>query len=636
MSAQSTMKERLRYAFDNSMAKGTPALIGWLSVVTVLFLAVAASFVWALGLGPAGDAGADTPLDFIEAFWFGLMRTLDSGTMGGDEGSWAFKLSMLTVTLGGIFIVSTLIGVISSGVDAKVDELRKGRSKVIETGHTLILGWSPQVFTILSELVGANENQRRACVVILAEMDKVEMEDAIRERVPNLKSTVVVCRNGSPIDLADLAMVSVDTSKSVIVLSPEGEDPDASVIKSILAITNGPGRRKAPYHIVAVISDPANMEAARLVGRDEAEIVLAGDLISRITVQTCRQSGLSVVHTELLDFGGDEIYFKEEPGLVGKTFGESLFAYEDSTIMGLRTADGKVLLNPPMDRKIGPGDKVIAVSEDDDTIKLSGLTPKIDEAAIVEGAVAAPLPESTLILGWNWRASRIVNGLDAYVAPGSRITVVSELPEEETPLAEECGELRNQTLAYVRGDTASRKQLEALDPAAYDHIIVLCSDRIEAQRADSRVLVTLLHLRDMAEKADKDFSIVTEMLDSRNRELAEVTNADDFIVSEKLVSLLLTQISENKELAPLFEDLFDPDGSEIYVKPAGNYVKPGVEVDFYTVTEAARRRGEIALGYKIAVKAHEASEAYGVVVNPDKSAKLKFSAEDRLIVVAEG
>ena len=36
------------------------------------------------------------------------MRTLDSGTMGGDEGSWPFLLAMLAVTLAGIFVLSTL------------------------------------------------------------------------------------------------------------------------------------------------------------------------------------------------------------------------------------------------------------------------------------------------------------------------------------------------------------------------------------------------------------------------------------------------------------------------------------------------------------------------------------------------
>ena len=63
------------------------------------------------------------------------------------------------------------------------------------------------------------------------------------------------------------------------------------------------------------------------------------------------------------------------------------------------------------------------------------------------------------------------------------------------------------------------------------------------------------------------------MLDLRNRALAEVTRADDFIVSDRLTSLLITQISENKRLRPVFDDLFDPHGAEIYLRPSGEYVR---------------------------------------------------------------
>src|SRR5690606_35243821 len=121
-------------------------------------------------------------LSFTEAAWQSLMRTLDSGTMGGDTGA-GYRAVMLLVTLGGIFIVSALIGVLNNGIEAKIDELRKCRSRVPEHDHTLILGWSPQIFTIINELVLANENQKNACIVILADRDKVEMEDEIRERV---------------------------------------------------------------------------------------------------------------------------------------------------------------------------------------------------------------------------------------------------------------------------------------------------------------------------------------------------------------------------------------------------------------------------------------------------------------------
>ena len=64
---------------------------------------------------------------------------------------------------------------------------------------------------------------------------------------------------------------------------------------------------------------------------------------------------------------------------------------------------------------------------------------------------------------------------------------------------------------------------------------------------------------------------------------------DDFIVSEHLVSLMMSQLSENADLFAVFTDLFDPEGSEIYLKPVGDYVVTGEPVNFYTVLEAARR-----------------------------------------------
>ncbi len=125
------------------------------------------------------------------------------------------------------------------------------------------------------------------------------------------------------------------------------------------------------------------------------------------------------------------------------------------------------------------------------------------------------------------------------------------------------------------------------------------------------------------------------MLDVRNRELAEVTQADDFIVSDKLISLLLAQVSENKDLNAVFADLFDSEGSEIYLKPARDYVALDQPVNFYTVVEAGRRRSEVAIGYRQAAYAHDTARQYGVAVNPRKSEKVAFTAQDRIIVVAE-
>jgi voltage-gated potassium channel Kch len=631
---------RLRYAFDNYMAKGTIALIFGLFVVSLLIIVLVTVAVIISGVlrGYAETEG----FDFAELFWRSLLRTLDPGTMGGDTGSVPFVLAMLVVTLGGIFIVATLIGVISSGIEGKLDDLRKGRSQILESNHTVILGWSRQVFEIIGEIVLANANQRRAHIVVLAEKDKVEMEDEIRQRVPDTKTTRIVCRSGSPIELADLAIASLQTSRSIIVLAPENEDPDTDVIKTLLAITNDPTRRQEPYRIVAELQEPSNVDVARLASRGEAQLVLGGELIGRIAAQTCRQPGLSIVYQDLLDFGGDEMYFWSSPELVGRQYGDCLGLFRKSSLIGIIPVEGTGApqLNPPMDRVIVEGDQLVFVSEDDDTIVREDPpdgTPRNELMVVREQQ--PPHQDSTLVLGWNSRTRLLLIELDKYVAPGSRLTVLADghgvaVPGDEiTAVADQ---LRNMKLEYRHLDTTNRAVLDQVTSEGYEHIVVMSyADYLDEQRADARTLVTLLHLRDIEAQRGESFTIVSEMLDVRNRALAAVTRADDFIVSNKLVSLMMSQLAENPDLRPIFDDMFDEDGSEIYLKPAADYVVIGQPVDFYTVLESARRRGQTAFGYRIAAKSDDSDASYGVAMNPDKGELITFSNEDRIIVLAE-
>jgi voltage-gated potassium channel Kch len=635
---KATPSQRLRYAFDRSLSGGTVSLIGWLALGSVAIVMAATAFILLTGLAPeAADGGEPQALGFAEAFWQTLMRSLDAGTVAGDTG-WGYRALMLAVTVGGIFIVSLLISVLSSGLQNKLEELRKGRSFVVEEGHTLILGWSSRVFLIIKELTVANENQRRPRVVILADRDKVEMEEEIRSKVGDTRNTRVVCRSGNPIDLVDLEIVNPHAARSIIILSPEDSpDADAQVIKMILAITNNPNRREEPYHVVAEISDERNMEVARIVGGEEAKLVLSGDFIARITMQTCLQVGLSIVYTELLDYGGDEIYVQEEPRLAGRTYGEALLSYESCSLMGLRPASGGVRLNPPAETVIREGDRVIAIAEDDDKVAYTGPPGgAVDEAAIAGPAAEERRPERVLILGWNERGRTIVRELDNYVPGGSFLKVVADTPREETGLDAAAAGLRRLAFEFERGDTTDRQVLDRLDLTSFQHIILLCyADQLDAQAADAKTMITLLHLRDIERKKGESYSVVSEMVDVRNRALAAVAKADDFIVSDELTGLILTQVSENGELLEVFQDLFHSEGSEIYLKPAKDYVATARAVNFYTVTEAARRRGETALGYRLERHANDSSRAYGVRVNPPKSEPVTFHPEDRIIVLAE-
>lgn len=622
-------QERWRYLFDKSMSAGTIALIGWLAALSLVIIIIASAFIVIAGIAPEGGEQHG----FIETGWESLMRTLDSGTVGGDNG-WPYRIVMLVVTIAGIFIFSALIGVLSSGLEAKIAELRKGRSRVLEEGHTIILNWSPSLVDILGELALANEGQKAARVVILATRDKVEMEDEIAAKAPGLKGVHVICRSGDPCDLNDLAIVNPSAAKSIIVLAPDGDDPDAQVIKTILAVTNAPDRGAGRLQVVAEIREAHNIELARTVGGDEVQLVLADDLISRILVQSTRQSGLSGVFAELLSFEGNEIYTHKVDGLAGLTFGGALGAFEEGALIGLAN-EHEVSLNPPMDTLISDTDKAVVVAQDRQSIRVrSGARADIDASAICNSQPTAAGPKRILMLGWNRRGPAIAYELSRYTLPGSILVVVADTPQFEAEVAKITGAFKNLAVTHHVKDTTREATLKPLDVASFHHVIVLgYTDNMAAQSADTRTLVALLQLRKLSEAAGKPINVVSEMLDARNRALAEVTRADDFVVSNQLVSLMLAQASENRYISAIFADLLDEEGTEIYIRPITDYVAVGKPVSFYTVIEAARRRGEVAFGHKITVDASN-RKLGGVVVNPPRHEIRHYLPTDSVVVLA--
>lgn len=641
MEARPTLHQRVRYAFDNLMARGTPALIGWLALATLALIGVFTAVVLVADLAPDGPGEHH---GVVGRAFDSLTHALDPGTLAEDDGRWPFLFVMLLVTLGGLFVVSALIGVIATGLNKRIEDMRKGRSVVLEENHTLILGWSDTIFTVLSELEIANQNQKRPSVVVLADRDKVEMDDMIREKarpswlpLPRSRRTRVITRSGSPIDLGHLALVRPELARSILILSPEyEEEPDAQVIKTILALTKGIGHRDRVYHVVAEIQEPRNLRAAALVGGEEVVLVDKRETIAKLVVHSARQSGASVAVIELLDFKGDEIYFRQDDGLAGKPFAEALLAYEDCAVIGVIDGDGEVHLNPGSERVLASGERMVAIAADD--AHLAAAAPcqaRVDESAIAPSAASQRKPKSILVLGWNQGAGAVISEFDQFLLAGSSLLLVADEPEAGPCLERERARVANTTLDFRPGSPTDRETLEGIALERFDHVIVLSDHDLDAQRADARTLVTLLHLRDLADRCGAACSVVSEMVDERNRQLAEVTRVDDVIVSDKIISLMLTQISENSELAKVFAALLSAHGSEIYLRPAGDYLLAGREASFATVVEAARRRRECAIGYRLAVAADDPERGFGVRINPAKSERVALGGGDRVIVLAE-
>ena len=618
---KSGLGDRLRYMFDNSMSSGTPALVAWLVAATLLLIIVFSVILAITGMNNDGtDRGP------IANLFYNLLHALDPGTVGGDSGSWAYLLTMLALTLGGLFIVSALIGVLATGIDSKLADLRRGRSIVLEEEHTVILGWSESIFTIISELTLANESRKDAVIVILADRDKVDMEEELKVKVPERRGTKIICRSGSPMDLDDLRLSSHDTARSVILLAPESDEPDSEVIKTLLALTHagtdGP-------RIVAEIQDPSNLEAAALVGKGRTTLLDIRETVAKLVVQTSRQSGAAAVYTELFDYSGDEFYFFEEHGLAGSTYAEAQQAFEAASVVGI--VDGATSkLNPPADTVLTAEQTLIVVVEDDSA--LEGQSRSMTEPALNklgQQSSDEPRPTSALLIGWNDRAPIVLRELDRYAPPGSTLTVLTAFGEPVVPA------LPNLAVTVVKASSTNRAVLDEHVATDLDQIIVLCYDRdLEAQAADSRTLVSLLHVRDILRKVGSETPVVSEMMDDRNRILASVADVDDIVVSGEIVSLLVTQLSEDGRLEAVFKELLGAEGSEIYLRPAEWYVQPGTDVSWATVVAGAARRNETAIGLKSTLLADPGLK-FGVVVNPTKSQTYAIGPGDAVVVLAE-
>ncbi len=606
------LRARLRYRFDNSLAHGPIALVGWLGVVVfgiIVVGTIVSQFV--LGQRSGGVAGG---------LWETLIRVLDSSAFEA-ESAWPSRFVALGVTMAGILIGGSLIGLIATALDQRVSELGTGRSPVLESEHTLILGWSPRLPVIVQELVVANESLRRAAIVVLAPRAVRDMEAELRDRIGDTKNTRVVCRSGHPAKPADLELASIGSARSVVVLSDD--DGDAGTVKAILAIkTLDPDFSR--FRVVAEFTSPTLAATVRTLTHDAVSTVSSDEVIAQVTAQACHQSGLAAVLRELLDFGGDECYFAEVPELVGHPYADALLAFPTSSVIGRFTADGRVELNPAPATVFEPGDQVIAVSADDSSVVFGGF-PSVSVPPPRAGT-DGPAPIRVLIVGWSSFGPKVVEELDQFLAPGSRIEVSVDaglVDQAETAVIQRL--IPGLTVSFLDG--GPEELLRLGDSGPPDQVVILgYRDQLSPGDADARTLLALLTLRNLWPLGSlPEVRIIAQLLDQRHVELATATGVDDFIVSDALASLMLAQLSERRELAAVFDDLFDPDGSALELRPAPGFVDD-VEVTYGELVAAGIAGAASVLGWRTGADGE-------VVINPPKSRTVRLAPGDDVLVI---
>ncbi len=601
------------------LSRGTWAVLLWLGAATLFMILVSSLLLTVFGVRLGGSEDGS----WLEDVWQSMLRTLDPGTMSGDVG-WGRRLLALLVTLFGVLIAGTLIGIIAAGVEHRIEAMQRGRSAVVESGHVVILGASARLPVLIDQLALAGRGRRRNVIVVLANREPAELSQEVRSGATALHGARLVFRWGDPTKVDDLAIVALAEARSVIVLADD-DAGDFGVVKAVLAA----GSALGSFAVVPIVAEVRDLRTGQDLFRacgGMVNPVASTQAVARISAYGLSGPGLIRVVEELLDFRGPNLYLIEPGDLVGATFGDTVLGLDNARPIGLMTIDGTVELNPDRATAIAPSHRLIVIADDDSPPVRSPRARRA--AALVSRPTVEPQPaQHVLMIGWNPLGKQLLEELESTAAAGSSVEVVfdTQLLHERDVDVSFCHRLAvrrtpSTSAMWHLGDDAEVARLTS---------IVLLGYRtgLSPGEADSRTLLNLLAIkRELAERRLTP-RVVVQFNDVDSVDLAPPTGPDDFVISDAIGSRLIAQAADQPARRTVLLRLYFGDGSTIrLVDPAVFGVS--TSADFAEIAAAAYSFGLLAIGWR---RAHE--RGGGLTLNPHGGERVQIEPEDRIVVI---
>ena len=647
-----SIKDKLRYRFGQYLSRGGASIFVSLFIVFLLLFLIIVGIrllivnMTGVDVDPETDQYYNGTEDDVWRTW---LQMTDPGNMNQDntQSIWV-KISTVLAGLVGVIILSMLIAFITTSLEKVLYNFRKGRGIVIEDGHTLILGWNERVVDIIRELIIANESEKDASVVILSNHSKEEMDDMISKRFQTTNTTRIITTTGDYANINELKRVNITKAKSVILLANCSESSSAEEklssdvlsVKAIMAIRVCQ-EKEAELPIIAEIFTEEKRQLISFFNDENIIAIDSWDIMGKLLVQTSLTSGLEMVYNEMLSFDGCEVYFYESDWK-GVTFGNLPFHFVDGIPLGVYNETEGIRLRPEENYQLTPEDQVIILAEDDSTIDFQSQAILSPAELTLSGKKLEQNNKQILILGWHSLGEIFIRESADYLTEGTTVDILFNQPDQQLISTVEDMKTRYPDFEISISDQNPLKLevLQNINPFEYDNIIILSQDtnELSADKIDSDTLIILLLLRNIKQERGGDVKtkIITQVLNSENQDIITQTDVDDFIISNKLITMILAQLSEEPLIKALYDDLFSEDGSEIYVKPADLYLSEfPAKLRFGDLIGLALKRDEVCLGIRNGDKSKDAGSNFGVRLNLPKDEEVIINKNDFLVVLSE-
>ena len=436
-------------------------------------------------------------------------------------------LAIIVVIIGMILFSGAIIATVTTALRTFIDKKSKAKGKIIVNNHFVILNWNSKVPEMIYNLMlkGFKKN-----IVILSEKSKEYIEAELKslfltnEVDTRIKANLII-KEGDSLLRGNLEDISIEDASEICIMAREDMidvDDDniinADLLNLKIVLKLGSFKMKEDAQIVVETqSDETRGQIENLshkitsLKKLHITPISFNKKIGQIIAQSLIMPHMSDLYSELFSFEGSEFYSIESESQIEefmRTHNSSIPVYKEDN-------------------------HLFVLSEGEEDYKETRYEEYFTDKSFVKNMDTSGALASIFIIGDNSKTQFLLDSL-------ARMQESAKLMFQ----FKHYGKLQIEELINDVKNTEGPKK-----------ILILSDDKVAADSYDANVFLALIELSKVFPIDKDDISYTTELLDSRNLSSVRDFNIQNTIISNKMMSLLITQLALNKESKKFFEKI---------------------------------------------------------------------------------
>ncbi len=453
-------------------------------------------------------------------------------------------LAVFVLVVGMVLFSGIIIALTTNQIKTYIEKKQTSSGKLHLQDHIVILNWNNKVPELIADLLYIED--QKITLVLLADIDKTYAERQIQNVISDLdvskkdiKDLMILVKKGDPLLESDLKDISIDNARAIIIMNEEKNNgmslkkSDLSVIKIILALSEYDISLDVPF--VAEIKDHDSIEKVNVLNK------IVDSLKNRVVLPICFDMRLGqIIAQTVIDSKMEELYL-------------SLFSFQDAEVYYLKnTSFEEALKSHPYLTPLGEDKKGVFVLAECD----KNLNVKASFTGEIKRLKLKPFKED--------------KNLDVYiVGQNNKLDFILEAFQEYKKIYQ-----NKFSAQHVDSEEISNLLTTINNNKKESTILLLSDENQEMDALDANVIDTLIFIE--SNLTNKQTNLIVELFDPKNYTIISNFNIKNTIISNKIISLLLSKLALYPKTAPFYEDLLTitleedehKDKAQIFIKKA--------------------------------------------------------------------